>query len=118
MNRHFQHSLFAFVAACALNAHAESPMPSSDAFVSTKTRAAVQAELAAFRQSGVNPWSVSYDPLRSFNGSASREQVKADYLAAREQVQAFAGEDSGSAWLARRVVPASSALVQLRGLEN
>jgi hypothetical protein len=101
MNRRLSQCLFAFAAACALNVHAESPLPANEAFVSAKSRADVQAELAAFRQSGANPWSLAYDPLRDFQGGASRAQVKADYLAAREQVQAFAGEDSGSAFLAR-----------------
>jgi hypothetical protein len=116
MNRRLSHCLFAFAAACALTAHAESPLPAGDAFVSAKSRAEVQAELAAFRQSGANPWSIAYDPLRGLQGGASRAQVTADYLAAREQVQAFSGEDGGSAYLARaRVAAAPRMLASLPG---
>src|SRR4051812_22701191 len=78
------------------------------AFVSTKARAEVQAELAQYKQEGVNPWSTSYNPLKGFKSAASRDQVTAEYIAARNEVAAFNGEDSGAAYLAqggaRRVV--------------
>ena len=70
-------------------------------FVSTKTRAEVQAELAAFQASGVDPWSMTYEPLQSFRSTASRGDVVADYLRSRDQVHELTGEDSGSAYLAQ-----------------
>lgn len=68
-------------------------------FVATKSRADVQAELAAYQAAGVNPWSISYNPLRSFHSATTREAVTAQYVASRDQVHAFTGEDSGSQWL-------------------
>ena len=73
----------------------------TDSFSSSRSRAEVQAELAQYQQAGVNPWSRSYDPLKSFVSTKSRDQVAAEYVQAREQVAAFTREDSGSAYLAR-----------------
>ena len=64
------------------------------------SRQAVQAELAQYRREGVNPWSMSYNPLKSFRSSTSRDAVTSQFLDAREQVAAFTGEDSGSSYLA------------------
>ena len=71
-------------------------------FNGTKSRAEVQAELAQYKQAGVNPWSISYNPLNSFNSGKTRAQVQAEYLASRDAVAAFTSEDSGSAYLAAR----------------
>jgi peptidase E len=70
------------------------------AFTSTRTRAEVQAELAQFKQAGVNPWSTSYNPTRDFRSEKTREQVIAEYQASRDSVAAITGEDSGSAYAA------------------
>jgi hypothetical protein len=86
-------------AAFAGNALAETPTIVNEAFVSTQTRAQVQAELAAYKQAGVNPWSTQYNPLRGFHSATTRQAVVAEYLAARNEVRAFGGEDSGSAYL-------------------
>lgn len=88
-------------AAFAGSALAETPTIVNEPFVGTKSRAEVQAELFAYKKAGVNPWSMSYNPLRYFKGQATREAVVAEYLASREQVRAFTGEDSGSAYLAQ-----------------
>ena len=97
----------ALVAAAAGSAFAETPTVVNEAFVSTATRAQVQAELAAYKKAGVNPWSISYNPLRGFQSELTREQVTADYVASRDTVAALTSEDSGSAYLtqiaARRV---------------
>jgi hypothetical protein len=69
-------------------------------FVPTNTRAQVQAELAQFKQAGVNPWSASFNQLRGVKSTVSRDQVAAEYVGARDVVAAFTGEDSGSAYLA------------------
>ena len=55
-----------------------------------------------FDRSAVNPWSTSYNPLKSFRSQLTRAEVQAEYLRSREAVAAFTGEDSGSAYLAAR----------------
>lgn len=83
------------------SAFAESPLLQNDPFSPSRTRAEVQAELAAYKQAGVNPWSTTYQPLRSFQSSKSRAEVSNEYVASRDRVTAMTREDSGSAWLAR-----------------
>jgi hypothetical protein len=91
----------ALIAAFAGSALAETPNAVPEApFVSTKSRAEVQVELAAYQRAGVNPWSMSYNPLAYFRSTKSRAEVTADYLGARDQVHAMTAEDSGSQWLA------------------
>ena len=89
------------VATAAATAFAETPTVVKDDFVSTRSRADVQAELFAYKKAGVNPWSTSYNQLAGFKSAASREQVIADYVASRDVVAALNGEDSGSAYLAQ-----------------
>jgi hypothetical protein len=104
-------------AAFAGNALAETPTIVNEAFVSTQTRAQVQAELAAYKQAGVNPWSTQYNPLRGFHSATTRQAVVAEYLAARNEVRAFGGEDSGSARLTQAratSVPPSTIAVNAR----
>jgi hypothetical protein len=93
----------------AFAAHAESADPRGQfaaAAAGQATRADVQAQLAGSRQAGVNPWSTSYNPLKSFQGSRTRAEVRAEYIASRDSVAAMTREDSGSAYLAAR--PAGS----------
>jgi hypothetical protein len=83
----------------------------TDNFVSTRSRADVQAELVAYKQAGVNPWSIQYNPLRQFKSTATRAEVTAAYIAARDEVAALHGEDSGSSYLAQGPrTPASTTL--------
>jgi hypothetical protein len=63
------------------------------------SRTQVQAQAVAAKQTGVNPWSTSYNPLATFHSERSRADVRADYLASRKAVAAMTGEDSGSAYL-------------------
>jgi hypothetical protein len=70
-------------------------------FVSSKTRAEVQADLTQFKNAGTSPWSTQYNPLRSFKSDTSRAEVTAQYVASRNQVAALNSEDSGSAYLAQ-----------------
>lgn len=65
------------------------------------SRAEVQAELAQFKDAGINRSSKAYNPLREFQSTTSRQAVVAQYLASRNRVAALTGEDSGSAYLAR-----------------
>ena len=67
-------------------------------FVSTRTRAEVIAEMQAAR-AAPNPWADSYDQLADFRSTLTREEVVADFLLTRDEVQAFNGEDSGSSYL-------------------
>ena len=77
----------------------ELPALPTDSFVSTKSRAEVQAELSDYKMAGVNPWSKSYNPLAGFKSSISRQEVVAEFMAARDQVAAINSEDSGSAYM-------------------
>ena len=88
-------------AAAAGSALADDPTIVNEQFVGTKTRSEVNADLAAYRAAGVNPWATSYQPLKYFKSATSREAVVADYLASRNEVRALTGEDSGSAYLAQ-----------------
>lgn len=88
------------IAAAAGSAFAEDYNGYNPAFQSTLSRAQVQAELAQFKQSGVNPWSNSFNQLRGFQSARSRADVVAEYVASRGRVAAMTGEDSGSAYLA------------------
>jgi hypothetical protein len=102
-------------ASFAGSAYAESPLEVTDNFSSSRTRAEVQAELAAYKKAGVNPWSMSYNPLRTFKSATTPEAVRAEFLASREQVRQLNGEDSGSSYLAQgRLpgVPANTAVAQ------
>jgi hypothetical protein len=108
MNAKLALSSFVVAAAFAGNAFAESPTIDNHVFTSSRTTAEVRAELDAYRQAGVNPWSMSYNPLRSFKSATTREAVVAEYLASRDEVGALNGEDSGSAYLARMRTPAAS----------
>ena len=105
--------LVAFVAAGAANAETPFVGP-QDHFVPTKSRAEVQAELAAYKKAGVNVYATAYNPLRSFVSTASRADVTAAYIASRDEVAARNSEDSGSAYFAlhggqRGAIPATLA---------
>jgi hypothetical protein len=75
-------------------------------FVSTRTRAEVEAELAQYQRAGVNPWATAYNPLKSFRSEKTRAQVEQEYVASRAEVRAMTGEDSGSSYLAAHRAPA------------
>jgi peptidase E len=80
---------------------AETPTIATEQFAGSRSRAEVQAELQAYKQSGVNPWSTQYSQVKNFKSTKTRDQVVAEYLASRQEVNAFTGEDSGSAYLAQ-----------------
>ncbi|MCG2594467.1 DUF4148 domain-containing protein [Ramlibacter sp. XY19] len=103
MNRKLTTTALVLAAAFAGSAFAESPNAGvgRDTFSGARTRADVQAELVAYKQAGVNPWSTQYNPLRSFKSATTRADVTADYLASRAEVAALNSEDSGSAYLAQ-----------------
>lgn len=109
MNRHLVATSIVLAAAFAGNAFAEGPIQGNDPFTGSKTRAEVQADLAAYKSAGVNPWSMSYNPLASFRSTTTRAAVTADYVASRDVVHAFTSEDSGSSYLAHARVPMNAA---------
>jgi hypothetical protein len=99
------HLVFATLSLAAVAAHADDADPSGQFALrvgSDASRAQVQSQLADYRQARVNPLATSYNPLRSFQGTRSREEVRAEYLASRAAVAAMTAEDSGSNFLATR----------------
>jgi hypothetical protein len=104
-----------FAAALVLLASAGSALAdditiATTSFVSSKSRAEVQAELQQFQRAGVDPWAQDYNPLQSFASGKSRAEVAAEYRASRNEVTALTSEDSGATWLAART-PAAAAPV-------
>jgi hypothetical protein len=102
MNRNIASALvLAFSAVAAGSAFADDITIDTTPFVSTKTRAEVQADLAQYKKAGVNPWSTSYNPLKTFQSTKTVAQVRAEAIAARNsgEIEALYGEDSGSAYL-------------------
>jgi hypothetical protein len=85
----------------------------TDVFVSTNSRAQVHAELVQFGiDYPVSPWATRYDQLANFKSTRRRADVTAAYIADRDEVAAFTGEDSGSVYLAQagtHSAPASTA---------
>jgi hypothetical protein len=108
MNRFFIASALAVAAAATMSAaRADDITIDPHPFVSTRSVGEVQQELQQYKAAGVNPWSTSYNPLASFRSTTTRAQVTADFVAARDEVAALGGEDSGSMYLmahARRSV--------------
>lgn len=101
-----------FAAFAAGPAAAEGPLQDMQPPVSTATRADVVADMQQARQSGVDSYADGYNPLTHFRSGRTREDVTREYIDARGAVAALNGEDSGSAWLARRE-PARAAQTQL-----
>ncbi|HWI81060.1 DUF4148 domain-containing protein [Ramlibacter sp.] len=84
-------------------------------FQGALSRAQVQAELGQYKKAGVNPWSTSYNQIAASKAIRTRADVSAEYLAARDQVAALNGEDSGSAYLTQTAVRGTAASTNLAG---
>lgn len=96
------------------NAFADDITVDTTPFVSTKTRAQVQAELAGYQR--VNPWPVSYGydfPAADFRSTLTRAQVKAELAEFRrthpypipdELFGDYSGEATGAAQVAGQPV--------------
>lgn len=80
------------------SAYAESPLIDNTPFVSTRTRAEVQAELKTPFIGGY-PWSSQYN-MFTRSSALTTEQVRGAYKMSRDEVNALTAEDSGSAYLA------------------
>lgn len=81
------------------SAYAESPTIDNTPFVSSRTRAEVQAELKTPFIGG-DPWSSRYN-MFARSSALTAEQVRSAYKMSRDEVNALTSEDSGSAFLAR-----------------
>jgi len=113
-------ALTGLLALTGIAAHAESPDPSGQyavsAAASTQTRAQTQVELAQYKQAGVNPWSISYNPLKDFHSSRSRDEVQQEAAVSRDEARAMDSEDSGAAWLAQHRVHDTGTQVASRAI--
>jgi hypothetical protein len=88
------------------SALAETPTIDNTQFVSTKTRAEVQAELFSHRDqlsSSANEWVSQQNEAQNANGY-TRQQARAEYIASRDQIRAMNSEDGGSRSLAQTSV--------------
>jgi hypothetical protein len=81
------------------SAYAESPTIDNTPFVSSKTRAEVQAELKTPFMGG-DPWSSRYN-MFGRSSTLTTEQVRGAYKMSRDEVHALTAEDSGSAALVK-----------------
>jgi hypothetical protein len=110
MNRNLASTLtIAATAAAALalaamacnNAYADDITVDNTPFVSSKTRAEVQAEVTGQDMSiASGEWAAQMNEPRQTISDLTRAQVTAEYLAARREVSALNGEDSGSFYFA------------------
>jgi len=92
---------FAFAAIASSNAYADDITVDNTPFVSTRTRAEVQAEVMGQAEQlriANSEWSTQSASLP--HSDLTRAQVKAEYIAARREVNALNSEDSGSSYLA------------------
>jgi hypothetical protein len=92
-------TVIAILLAAAGSACADDITIETTPFVSSRTRAEVVAEKQQARREGINPWADGYDQLQAFHSTLTRAEVVADFQLSRDEVQAFNGEDSGSAYL-------------------
>jgi ABC-type tungstate transport system permease subunit len=66
MNRNIASAIvIALASVAAGNAMADDITIDTTPFTSTKSRAEVLADLAQYKQAGVNPWSTSYNPMNT-----------------------------------------------------
>ena len=113
MNRHIASALTlaATTASAALlaaigasNAYAETPTIDTTPFVSTRSRADVQAELMGNRQmvsAAASEWAMQHNQVPQLESGYTTAQAKAQFQAARDEVSAMTSEDSGSSYFAR-----------------
>jgi hypothetical protein len=93
----------AFAAIASSNAYADDITVDNTPFVSSKTRAEVQAEVMGQSQAlsiASSEWSTQLNHAPQPKSDFTRAQATAEYLAARHQVSALNSEDSGSSYFA------------------
>jgi hypothetical protein len=93
----------ALAALASSNAYADDITIDNTPFVSTRTRAEVQAEVMgqaeALRMAN-SEWSTQSNQASLPHSDFTRAQAKAEYIAARREVNALNAEDSGSSYFA------------------
>lgn len=104
MKRMLSLSLMAIAAAAAAPVFADDITVDPVPFQSTATRAQVMQEFRQVRALGVEPTAMEYNPLMYFRSARTRGEVTAEFMAERDRVTAFQGEDSGSAYIARHEI--------------
>lgn len=100
----------AFIAAIAAalvagTARAEGPLEDFRPMAGTLTRAEVQADLMKHRAqvtSYAAEWMQQQPTMAQARTATTREEVRAAYIAARDEVRAMNAEDSGSGYLAHQ----------------
>ena len=116
MNRHFAITTAAYIGSVAAallavafmsgKAHAEGPIEVLPPFAGTLSSAQVRADLMQHRAqvSGYeSEWERQRNSAVQAASSTTRAQVRADYIAARDEVHAMTSEDGGSSFLANGV---------------
>ena len=96
-------AVVAFAAIASTSAHADDITIDPTPFVSTRTRAEVQAEVMGQAEQlrlANSEWATQSNVASLPQSELTRDQVKAEYIAARREVNALNSEDSGSAYLA------------------
>jgi uncharacterized protein DUF4148 len=94
---------FAFAAIASSNAYADDITVDNTPFVSTKTRAEVQAEVMGQAEQlriANSEWFMQSNHASLPQSDFTRAQATAEYIAARHEVAALSSEDSGSSYLA------------------
>lgn len=93
----------AFAAMASGNAYADDITIDPNPFVSTRTRAEVQAEVMGQAEAlgtASSEWSMQLGEPVSPQSTLTRAQVMQEYVASRHEVNALNAEDSGSSYLA------------------
>ena len=91
---------FAMAALACNNAYADDITVDNTPFVSSKSRAEVQAEMGQATSIASSEWATQMNEQRQTMSDLTRAQVTAEYLAARREVSALNAEDSGSFYFA------------------
>jgi hypothetical protein len=68
-------------------------------FVSSRSRAEVQAEI--MKTGGNDEWTMQFNQSAQIKSAYTREEARAEYVAARNEVTALNAEDSGSSYLGK-----------------
>lgn len=101
MNRTLALALSLACAAAVAPVRADDITVDPNPFISAKTRAEVMEDLRQYQQAGINPWADDYNHLAQAPSSLTRAEVTAEFMASRNAVAAFSGEDSGSSYMSR-----------------
>ncbi len=99
----------AFSALMTGSAIAEGPIatPAATPFVSSRSRAEVQAEVMGNRDTltaAASEWRMQANAPEQLMSGRTRAQATAEYIGARDRVHALNSEDSGSAYFAQAPV--------------